>query len=58
MCISGGDDKFYLNEETGQLYPTSKQIDRETRDRYNLTVNVTDKGKPLLWVSLDAIAES
>ncbi|XP_072938698.1 cadherin-related tumor suppressor [Epargyreus clarus] len=50
--LIGGDDsgKFMLDEATGQLF-INKHLDRETTDRYQLTILAHDSGQP---VSLSA----
>lgn len=44
--ISGGESIFHLNEHTGALL-LEKELDYEKRDSYNLTVRISDSGKPL-----------
>ncbi|KAK3720930.1 hypothetical protein QZH41_014537, partial [Actinostola sp. cb2023] len=43
--LQGDDGKFSLDTNTGILFTTPQQLDRETKDFYNLTVTATDTGK-------------
>lgn len=49
--FSSGESTFHLNEHTGALL-LEKELDYEKRDSYNLTVKISDAGKPLSLSSL------
>lgn len=48
--ISGHNGEFILNSNTGVLEISPTGLDRELHSSYNLTINVTDGGRPTLWV--------
>lgn len=51
-AISAGQNgEFILNSNTGVLQISPTGLDRELHSSYNLTINVTDGGIPVLWVS-------
>lgn len=41
---AAGDGKFYIDPNTGVLFTTPQNLDRETKDLYNLTLTATDPG--------------
>ena len=45
FSINAGDpsDRFYIHEDTGELF-LNAQLDRETVEKYRLTVRATNKG--------------
>lgn len=47
---SGHNGEFILNSNTGVLQISPTGLDRELHSNYNLTINVTDAGNPVLWV--------
>lgn len=47
---SGNNGEFILNSNTGVLQISPTGLDRELHSSYNLTINVTDAGNPVLWV--------
>nr|XP_056703533.1 protocadherin Fat 2 [Euleptes europaea] len=49
--FSDGEDAFHLNELTGAL-SLEKELDYEKQDSYNLSVKISDTGKPLSLSSL------
>ena len=49
--ISDHNGEFILNSNTGVLEISPRGLDRELHSSYNLTINVTDGGRPTLWVS-------
>ncbi|XP_015270777.1 PREDICTED: protocadherin Fat 2 [Gekko japonicus] len=49
--FSDGENAFHLNELTGAL-SLEKELDYEKRDSYNLSVKISDAGKPLSLSSL------
>ena len=54
LCFPGDDfpgRKFRVDPTTGVIQTTSTTLDRETRDRYDLTVAVSDGGIPARTVS-------
>lgn len=54
---SGGEDgRFILNSATGILHISPTGLDREISSSYNLTINVTDAGSPVQWVSGDPVS--
>ena len=55
-AITDGNDegRFILNSGTGILQISPTGLDREISASYNLTVNVTDSGEPVQWVSTSA----
>ena len=47
FIISGSFDQFSINSSTGEVYITpNANLDRETRDFYNITVTAIDHGSP------------
>ena len=48
--MSGHNGQFILNSNTGVLQISPTGLDRELHSSYNLTINVTDGGEPMLWV--------
>lgn len=48
--ISGHNGEFILNSNTGVLEISPTGLDRELHSSYNLTINVTDGGRPTLLV--------
>lgn len=49
-AISAGQNgEFILNSNTGVLQISPTGLDRELHSSYNLTINVTDGGIPMLW---------
>ncbi|KAL9962398.1 hypothetical protein ACROYT_G031498 [Oculina patagonica] len=48
---SGHNGEFILNSNTGVLEISPTGLDRELHSNYNLTINVTDAGNPVLWDS-------
>ncbi|XP_074606157.1 cadherin-23-like isoform X2 [Acropora palmata] len=48
---AGHNGEFILNSNTGVLQISPTGLDRELHSSFNLTVNVTDSGKPTLWDS-------
>ena len=47
---AGNNGEFILNSNTGVLQISPTGLDRELHSNYNLTINVTDAGNPVLWV--------
>lgn len=50
---SGQNGEFILNSNTGVLQISPTGLDRELHSSFNLIINVTDEGDPMLWVSQD-----
>lgn len=41
--ITNGSEFFGIDEKTGQIY-TNRELDREEKERYNLTIVAEDRG--------------
>lgn len=55
---SGNNGEFILNSNTGVLQISPTGLDRELHSNYNLTINVTDAGDPMLWVRANSRSKS
>ncbi|EDO48479.1 predicted protein [Nematostella vectensis] len=40
----GGNGKFFISAQSGNIYTTPENLDRETEDFFNLTVTAMDEG--------------
>ncbi|XP_048581448.1 cadherin-23 isoform X2 [Nematostella vectensis] len=42
--LKGGNGKFFISAQSGNIYTTPENLDRETKDFFNLTVTAMDEG--------------